>query len=82
MDCCATVKGGDCHCGLCHKSFSALTWFDAHQDVDYTQRPPVTCREPRSLGLVRDYRGTWTPPQAAISRQAKALAMAERNRGI
>jgi hypothetical protein len=80
MRCCEDVHGGDCHCGLCHETFSSLTLFDAHQDVDYSRRPAVVCRAPAGLGLVRDYRSTWATPQAAISRQRRALAMAERNR--
>jgi hypothetical protein len=83
VNCCAAVRGADCHCAQCHLTFSSLRLFDRHLDVDYRRphgKQVVLCRAPASLGLVRDYRGTWTTGQAAISRQRRAAAMAERRR--
>lgn len=79
-DCCAGVRGQDCHCAVCHETFSSLNWFDRHQDVAHGAKltPVIICHPPVSLGLVKDYRGTWTTPEAAASRLSKAETMAER----
>lgn len=79
--CCAGVRGQDCHCAVCHETFSSLHWFDKHQDVAHGAKltPVIICHPPATLGLVKDYRDTWTTPEAAASR----LALAERaSRGI
>jgi hypothetical protein len=59
MDCCADVRGSECHCAACHRTFTGLTLFDDHQDVNYTREPVIVCRDPASQGLAQDDRGTW-----------------------
>jgi hypothetical protein len=54
MQCCARVRGAECHCGRCHQTFGTLALFDAHQDRDYSQpptRPPIICRDPATMGV-------------------------------
>ena len=41
------------HCGGCHETFSALTWFDRH-------RAGGRCTDPSSIGMRRNRRGYWT----------------------
>lgn len=68
-DCCAAVHGAQCHCSLCHQTFSGLTLFDDHQDVNYHRRPPVVCKPPQALGLVQDAEGTWCTPEGLKDRE-------------
>ncbi len=77
-DCCTLpYKSNLSHCARCHQTFSSLTLFDRHQDVDYGRQPAVLCRAPLSaLGLVRDLGGTWCTPQGAVSRQAQSVRLA------
>jgi hypothetical protein len=79
MGCRAGVLGADCHCRQCHQTFSSLTIFGRHQDVGCRARA-VSCLAPEALGLATDYRGTWTSPTAAISRQRRPESLAERHR--
>jgi hypothetical protein len=74
--CCANVRGSECHCAACHQTFTGLGLFDAHQDVDYTRRPSVTCKPAQALGLVQDGRGTWGTPEGLKARQLSATRLA------
>jgi hypothetical protein len=76
MDCCENVRGSECHCGACHRTFTGLTLFDAHQDVDYTRRPAVVCRDPASQGLAQSPRGAWGTPEGLESRERSATRLA------
>jgi hypothetical protein len=78
LDCCSDVRGSECHCGRCHRTFTGLTLFDDHQDVDY-RRPHadvVQCRDPASRGLAQSARGTWGTPEGLRSRERSALLLA------
>ena len=75
-DCCAAVRGSECHCARCHQTFSGLGQFDAHQDVDYTRREPVVCKPPWELGLAQSPRGTWCTPEGLKARERSATALA------
>jgi hypothetical protein len=66
-------RGSECRCVLCGQTFTGLTLFDAHQDVDYNRHPVIVCRDPTGLGLAQDSRGTWGTPEG--------LAKRERSRG-
>jgi hypothetical protein len=59
VKCCAAVRGSECHCGACHRTFTGLTLFEAHQDRRYGENPPIVCRDPASQGLAQDDRGSW-----------------------
>jgi hypothetical protein len=74
--CCAAVRGSECHCAACHRTFTGMGLFDAHQDVDYGRRPAVVCRDPASLGLAQDARGTWGTPEGLKSREISATRLA------
>ncbi len=79
MDSCCTLPVGSnlSHCSKCHQTFSSLTLFDKHQDVDYDRTPAVVCKTRlTALGLVKDLGGTWCTPDAAISRQAQSVRLA------
>ena len=39
-------RGSECACVLCGATFTGLTLFDAHQDVDYGRQPVIVCRDP------------------------------------
>lgn len=81
-DCCANVRGSECHCGRCHMTFSALYLFDRHQKVDYSADGPgrVSCMGPGGLGLVPDARGTWRTPQALETNKKRAARARGRNK--
>jgi hypothetical protein len=70
VKCCAAVRGSECHCGACHRTFTGLTLFEAHQDVDHTRTPPVVCRDPASQGLAQDDRGTWGTAEGLKARDS------------
>jgi hypothetical protein len=55
-------------CPACRQEFTGVTAFDAHQDVDYTRRPPVLCLEPRDLGMARDRNGRFYVPGTEADR--------------
>ena len=77
-DCCAAVRGSECHCARCHRTFTGLTLFDAHQDVDHA-RPHadvIQCRDPASLGLAQSDRGTWGTPEGLRARERSATTLA------
>jgi hypothetical protein len=78
-DCCDTPRGSECHCAACHQTFTGLGLFDAHQHVDYTRQPAVTCEPAVRLGLVQDGRGTWGTPEGVKARQRSATALAIAN---
>lgn len=49
------------HCAQCHKTFSGITAFDTHLDVDY-RRPTgteVACKDPRICKLELNSNGYW-----------------------
>jgi hypothetical protein len=63
-----------CACSLCSRSFSGLTAFDRHHDVDYRRKPAVVCREPASAGLVRQKSGRWgLPADPAVRERLRVL---------
>jgi hypothetical protein len=64
------------HCGACHRSFLSLTAFDAHQDVDYSRRPAVECRDPASLGMTPGGTGVWGTPEGHARREATSARFA------
>src|SRR5215469_12294033 len=74
-DCCADVRGSECHCGACHQTFTGLTLFEAHQDVNYNRAPVIKCGDPRAQGLAQDDRGTWGTPEGLLARQRSALLL-------
>ena len=74
--CCADVRGSECHCGACHQTFTGLSLFDAHQDVDHARTPPIVCRDPASQGLAQSDRGTWGTPEGLKARERSALLLA------
>ena len=76
MTCCEQVRGSECHCGECHQTFTGLTLFDAHQDIDYTRRPAIHCEPPVALGLVQDGRGTWGTAEGLKARESYATRLA------
>jgi hypothetical protein len=51
-----------CQCARCERWFTGLTAFDRHQDVDYSRRPAVQCKDPAAAGLVRQESGRWGLP--------------------
>jgi hypothetical protein len=51
-----------CTCAACGIVTTGLGAFDKHQDVDYSRRPAVTCRNPEALGMVRNHAGRWGFP--------------------
>jgi hypothetical protein len=55
-------------CPACHQQFTGLTAFDAHQDVDYGRRVPVTCRDPALLAMTTDRNGRWMIPASEADR--------------
>jgi hypothetical protein len=69
-------RGSECQCGLCGATFTGVTLFDAHQDVSYTRRPVIICRDPVALGLAQDPRGTWGTPEGLKSRHFHATRLA------
>ena len=75
MKCCE-VRPSDFHCAVCHHTFGGLTLFDAHQDVDYTRKPVIVCRDPASLGLAQNDRGLWSTPEGLKSRERSRTRLA------
>ena len=71
-----TPQGSECGCVLCGATFTGLTLFDAHQDVDYSRDPGIICREPAALGLAQDARGTWGTPEGLKARERSATLLA------
>ena len=69
-------RGSECACVLCGATFTGLTLFDAHQDVDYGRQPVIVCRDPAALGLAQDARGTWGTPEGLRARQRSATVLA------
>lgn len=60
-----------CICARCGRTFTGLTAFDRHQDVDYKRKPPVLCDV---TGLVRQSSGRWgLPADPATRDRLKAL---------
>jgi hypothetical protein len=76
VKCCEQVRASECHCALCHRTFTGLTLFDAHQDVDYGRDPVIICRDPASQGLAQSDRGTWGTPEGLKARERSATALA------
>jgi hypothetical protein len=74
-----TPQGSECSCVLCGHTFTGLTLFDAHQDVDYGREPVIVCRDPTGLGLAQDARGTWGTPEGIASRDFHATRLARAN---
>jgi hypothetical protein len=62
-----------CTCHPCGQSFTGLTAFDKHQQVDYTRRPAVTCLDPATLGMVRNDHGRWGYPATGDARERLAV---------
>jgi hypothetical protein len=58
-----------CKCSPCGREFTGLTAFDKHQDVDYSRRPAVVCKDPATIGLVRNDYGRWGEPMNAAGRE-------------
>lgn len=81
MNCCGNVQGSECHCAACHQTFTGLTLFDAHQDVNYTRQPAILCHDPASLGLAQSPRGTWGTPEGLKARQRSATTLAKARSG-
>jgi len=78
MECCARPTGAECHCAACHQTFSHLSLFVAHQDVDYA-RPRermIVCRSPAALGLAASDRGVWHTPAGLKQRQIRMERLA------
>jgi hypothetical protein len=71
------LRSTDYGCAVCKQVFGSMRDFNAHQKVNYHQRPAVTCIDPGNLGLQQDHRGIWRSP-AAI---AKNAAFGERVHG-
>jgi hypothetical protein len=69
-------RGSECACVLCGATFTGLTLFDAHQDVDYTRQQVIICRDPAALGLAQDARGTWGTPEGLRARERSATLLA------
>jgi hypothetical protein len=72
------LNPSDRGCATCGEVYGTLGSFDAHQVIDYKQRPPVTCLRPEDLGLVRDARGVWRSPEAV----AKLAVNTDRLRAV
>ena len=68
-----------CTCSPCGQSFTGLTAFDKHQDVDYDRRPAVQCLDPATVGLVRQSSGRWGFPATDDSRARLDKMRAERD---
>ena len=51
-----------CTCNPCGRPFAGVGAFDEHQAVNYSRRPAVTCRNPETLGMVRNRAGRWGYP--------------------
>lgn len=66
-------------CGRCRREFGNLTIFDLHHDVDYGRRPPVECKDPADLGLVKDKHDVWQTPEGLAARE-RATQNLRRNR--
>lgn len=45
-----------CHCSVCHNTFSVLRNFDLHR---VGKRLPLSCADPTDVGLVQNPRGIW-----------------------
>lgn len=69
-------RGSECQCGLCGATFTGVTLFDNHQDVNYTRQPVIICRDPVALGLGHDPRGTWGTPEGLRARERSASLLA------
>lgn len=52
---CDAPVGAQCHCTVCHRTFSAITNFDRHRRDGW-------CLDPGSVGLVVTARGVWKMP--------------------
>lgn len=61
-----------CTCHPCGESFTGLTAFDKHQDVDYNRRPAVQCLDPATLGMERNAHGRWGYPGSDEDRERLA----------
>jgi len=72
-------RGSECGCVLCGQTFTGLTLFDAHQDVDYNREPVIICRDPTGLGLAQDARGTWGTPEGLAYRESLTTRLATAN---
>jgi len=72
-------RGSECQCVLCGATFTGLTLFDAHQDVNYKRKPPIICLAPRALGLAQDARGTWGTPEGLRARERSRTMVKQAN---
>jgi len=82
--CCSLPFGSNLnHCAKCHQTFTSLTMFDKHQEV---QKGPgrVLCRPPEALGLVRDTKGVWRTPEGVESlyRRMGMMEQARKQRSV
>jgi hypothetical protein len=73
---CKTPTGQQCHCAACHNTFSGITLFDKHQDVNYGRAGAVVqCKDPHLAGLAIDPWGTWRTPQGARNMKKRVTTM-------
>lgn len=63
-------------CALCQHVFGTLTDFDDHQVRKFGTDTPITCSDPRSMGLVTDHRGIWRTPEAVVNNARHAANLA------
>ena len=75
------MSGVISECAKCHRVFTSLSGFDAHQDRRFGQDPPIVCLDPATVGLVLDNRGRWQFPATDRSRERVTNLRAERGRG-
>lgn len=66
-------------CPACGRKFTGLEPFDAHQDVDYSRRRAVVCKDPATVGLFLGPDDCWgstdgTARVAAYAARADRLA--------
>lgn len=64
-----------CHCAGCHRTFSNLTLFDAHQQWDREGAWSLACKDPGALGLVRAGNEVWWTPEALQALTEKVTKM-------
>jgi hypothetical protein len=58
------------HCGSCHVSFGAPTWFDKHRRLDRCL-DPIDIRDPEGYQLLREMDGVWRGPELTEAKRVR-----------
>ncbi len=59
-----------CHCSRCHRTFSTLAVFDAHQPAS----TGWDCQDPAKNKFVTDDRGIWKYPKTARYTESETVS--------